>query len=590
MGKQEATQTEKVLSIGIVLSLVFLCIYVLPGIYSFTFFPDEFGYWSSAAGNLSYDWSKVASIGSYYSFGYSFILTPILFLFEDSIMAYRAAVVVNLILQIVAFYLLKDIYKNVFGNSINSLVKTLLAGMTVLYPSWVFYTQTTMAEATIFFMYVLILWLMMRFIDRPSPVKGIFLGAAAVYIYTVHMRSIGVLIAVAVMILVNLLWTIRKDDDKINIAVSSILIVIVIAVGFVAADIIKKDIIANVFSSGDVIRTDINDYGGQTGKIAELLTLTGIGKFFLSLFGKLLYLGCSSFGTAYIGIYALVKKSIKKDRNAMFVLIASFLEYMVMCIYLLHSADVTQKRFDLFLHGRYCDFIVPILMAYGVAELLTDGKHIKKMLIAAGTLIVFSVLSLIICSRNTVGMSDPHATLMLGMSYFLDDENVRPFYTIILSTIFTLIVGAVLTAVIDFCKKKNKYVYLIVFPLILGILGYLVSERFIYKIQSNTFGDVQMADAISDLRNDGNNSEVVVLYVGGLEYADTIQHRLRDEKISVIYVDKGIIGNQDQMVAFADELSLDKLYLISFDNPLSEVLEEKFDHNWELGHFDLYYN
>ena len=66
-------------------------IFILLGIYQygigkicgFTMVPDEFGYWASAAENVGYDWSEVASLGSYYSFGYSFVLTPILWAFRD---------------------------------------------------------------------------------------------------------------------------------------------------------------------------------------------------------------------------------------------------------------------------------------------------------------------------------------------------------------------------------------------------------------------------------------------------------------------------------------------------------------------------
>ena len=77
--------------------------YGIQGIFGFSLFPDEFGYWASAAGFLGYDFSEVCSISSFYSFGYSLILIPILKLFSDSIIAYRAAVVVNLLLHITSF-------------------------------------------------------------------------------------------------------------------------------------------------------------------------------------------------------------------------------------------------------------------------------------------------------------------------------------------------------------------------------------------------------------------------------------------------------------------------------------------------------
>ena len=78
--------------------LTCVLMYGIGRIYGFIIYPDEFGYWASAARVLGYDWSKIASLGSYYSYGYSILLIPILFLFHNPVAAYRAAIVVNVFL------------------------------------------------------------------------------------------------------------------------------------------------------------------------------------------------------------------------------------------------------------------------------------------------------------------------------------------------------------------------------------------------------------------------------------------------------------------------------------------------------------
>ena len=77
----------------------------------FSIYPDEFGYWASAAQTLGYDWSATAALGSYYSFGYGMILTPILWLFRNGRLAYQAAVAVNMLLQCGSAGLLWGIFK-----------------------------------------------------------------------------------------------------------------------------------------------------------------------------------------------------------------------------------------------------------------------------------------------------------------------------------------------------------------------------------------------------------------------------------------------------------------------------------------------
>ena len=77
--------------------------------------PDEFGYWTYAATLSGCDWSDIVSLGSYYSFGYTLILYPIFQIFQDSIVAYRAAVTVNFLLMILAYFVLLKKYHEITG-------------------------------------------------------------------------------------------------------------------------------------------------------------------------------------------------------------------------------------------------------------------------------------------------------------------------------------------------------------------------------------------------------------------------------------------------------------------------------------------
>ena len=175
MGKEEKGQSVSIIVAFVVFSLVCLCMYNFQGIYSFTLYPDEFGYWASAARILGIDFRETSSIGSFYSFGYSLVLAPIMLLFKDSIIAYRAAVIVNLLLQVASFFVIKKIFDR-FLEEKDQFLKYMLSGLAVSYPSWVFYTQMTMSEALLFFMYALTALLMMRFIDRPATGCGILLS------------------------------------------------------------------------------------------------------------------------------------------------------------------------------------------------------------------------------------------------------------------------------------------------------------------------------------------------------------------------------------------------------------------------------
>lgn len=122
--------------------LIIFCIfeYGIQKIFGFTVYPDEFGYWSSAAKTAGYDWHEVASLGSYYSFGYSVLLIPLLWLFRDGVAAYRAAVAVNMALMCFGVLLLRNIICRLFPE-MDKIKRVFISGIAVLYPSWVFYMQ-----------------------------------------------------------------------------------------------------------------------------------------------------------------------------------------------------------------------------------------------------------------------------------------------------------------------------------------------------------------------------------------------------------------------------------------------------------------
>lgn len=61
----------------------------------FTVLDDEFGYWGNAAYLAGLDWSGVISEIPYYSYGYSLLLVPLFFIFDNPIHMYKAAIILN---------------------------------------------------------------------------------------------------------------------------------------------------------------------------------------------------------------------------------------------------------------------------------------------------------------------------------------------------------------------------------------------------------------------------------------------------------------------------------------------------------------
>ena len=561
-------------------------------------FPDEFGYWASAANVLGYDWSEVASLGSYYSFGYSFILIIILKLFSDSFVAYRAAVFLNLIFQILSFFLLKSIFKKLF-DEIDEVFLTFMAGACVLYPAWCFYIQMTMAEGVLFFVYTLTVYLVLRFLDNSTILNCCLMIFSAAYLYTVHMRTVGVIISIVLILLVKLVMALFRKRNRGNIAPSvkkskKRYIQLAVAAAFfvllfIVANYLKAYFIDSLFSSGDESLVAANDYSGQIWKILRLFSVKGIIEFFASMMGKILYFGCATFGFGYIGVSYIIRKVFKKDIKYLFIFLTSFFQFMIMCVYCSTSAAPDSNRFDLFLHGRYFDFAIPILMAIGIYA-ATKMTSVFKFIIPVGTIMTLTALvAVYVVKINDRGMTNPQGLFMIGMNFFLDRENFHPYFVIIMTSICTYIIGVVLLLLLR-RRSLGKTNYLIfVFYIVLVISSFVSVDKLIYAYQRYTFGDTQVADAIFDLRAEGYNGNVIYLDEGFVAYIDNVQFRARDEHISVQNIVYLLEQDENAYVDFVNSLPEDALIITHFNSVLNEYMDNRFDGSWLSGHLNLYY-
>ena len=268
--------------------------YGIHQIYGMVEYPDEFGYWSTAASMLGWDWSQVASRGSYYSFGYSLILFPILKFCEDSVTAYRWAVTVNFSFIVMSFFFLKGIYKRIFTEQVEG-EKILAIGCALLYPAWTFYAQTTLVDSSLIFMVILIGYLFLRFIEVPNLRWGIALVAAVMYNYSLHMRSAGILVAV---VIVMIIWAWKNPFYG-----KGVFFFLLAAAGlFLWIGQIKGLVQGSVFGEAGQEILNANDYGGQWSKVTFLLSVEGIKQLFTVTMGKVLYLGLASAGMVYLAV------------------------------------------------------------------------------------------------------------------------------------------------------------------------------------------------------------------------------------------------------------------------------------------------
>lgn len=537
-------------------------------------YPDEFGYWASAASAAGYDWSEVASLGSYYSFGYSLILIPILKIFSGGVPAYRAAVFINMILVCVGVFLFGKMIEGIFPEKETG-VKVLVSGAAALYPAWIFYMQMTMAEAVLIFVFTLTVYLFYRFMERQKISTAIALAALLIYGYSVHMRTIGVVIACVMVCLYRL---IMGKGNKKALLLWFGAVVLLLGLAFY----LKNHTIATVYSFAEEKQLAGNDYSGQWKNVAGIFTLEGMPKFLWSVLGKLYYLGISSFGTFYWALAWCLKESVrlikaKKEEIqprqwlALFLLLAVVGQVLICSIYTYHSGKI-----DGLVYGRYNELFVPVTIMIGII-VMSRSRFLIPVTILTGTVLggITILLLHVIKQGNMSGIRGYHAA---GISYLLPESNINvPAYfrnTWLLGFGLMLLV----CAFVWLSSRRTSTWWLYAGILVIEITtGLQISNHYTYRVNSTNYENLMIADLLQE--KSGEDINIMYLEEGSAPFVDFLQMQIPEETIHVT--------TKDDLQSIDD-----KNYIVITDAETAEddVLKNMFDKKISTNLFCLYYN
>lgn len=558
--------------------MIIFCIYEygIRKICGFTMYPDEFGYWASAASVVGYDWSETASLGSYYSFGYSVILTPILKFVHDGVMAYRAAIFINMLLMCISVLLFGKLINKIFPDTETG-VGILVSGAAVMYPAWIFYMQMTMAEAVLLFVFSLTIYLFYRFMEERKISTAIALAATLIYGYCVHMRTVGVVIACAITCLYRLIR--EKENKKVLFMWFG---AIVLLLGF--AVLLKNRTFASVYSYAEQDVLAGNDYSSQWGKFARILTLEGMKRFIPGVIGKLYYLGIASFGTFYWAFawcvresFPLYKKKSGEEKIeprhwlALFLLLAITGQVLISSIYIYNPGNI-----DGLVYGRYNELIVPVMIMIGIM-VMSRGQHLISVTVCIGAALggMTFLLLRVIERGNLSGIRGYHVP---GISYLLQENNidVRLYFwqTWLLGFGLMLLVCALVW--LGRWRESTWWIYAGILAIEIAA-GLQISNHYTYRVNNNNYESLTIAEILQERREE----ETVILYLEeeNPPFVDFLQMQVPEETIHVI--------TENELSSIKDR---NHIVIAGAETEQDEVLKGMFDKKISTNVFCLYYN
>lgn len=567
---KEISRRDKIVFTSVLLLVFAIFQFGIKQICGFTFYPDEFGYWASAAKIIGWNWSEIASLGSYYSFGYSILLFPILYFAPDSVVAYQAAVFVNMLLMCIGYILLCMFTEKLFDNMPRAL-RYLASGAAVLYPAWIFYMQTTLAEAVLLSLFIIVVCLFVSFIEKPRVLTGVLLTAILVYFYIVHMRTVGTILACVITLF---LWGIIKPQKR-----KYVFIVLGLAItAFIGAFYIKELVQQSVYMTASAEELSVNDYAGKIGNLQYIFTAEGFGSLVSHIAGKVVYWGVASLGLAYWAfawmirqIVSLVKKiksgqdSVTSEWFAVFLLLASLAQISISSIFYIHG-----KTLDLYMNGRYIDYLVPVLIMTGLYYLYMSERRCCKT-------IIFCVIHIVLTAVTAVSIWNEETQrirgfFQIGINWLLTGNAVDTRLHLIKIACVGAAFLVFVAFLIWFIKKKEIFIWLFSLLMLVEMCIALVAGiQYSYYQNNYNYRELVLTDIVEEKCMP--NAEIYYLDDGSAQWIDFIQMQLREQSIKVVTEESFVQKSADIDILFvANTENNREKYSSQFDKCVEESL------------------
>lgn len=547
-------------------------------------FPDEFGYLAHAAQWCGYDWDMVSAMHPYYSFGYSVILTPILYFITSVTMQYHGIVLCNVIITYFSVLVLRKVLRQ-FAVKWNHHLLMILSGVGIFYANNLVFMQLSLPESMLVLCYLLTIERLYAYLEQPSLLRLLFIVVTVAYYYVVHMRTIGCVLAI---VLVLLLAAILDKRYRIH----ALLLCVGIGSCFMLFTSYKNAYTERIYAVDTVIEmAGRNDYAGQFANIQYLCSKEGFYYLVNSFVGKICYLGAATFGLFYWGIVWFAKESVflrifsktRMNRSRT----VSNQEYV--CTYILLATMATiaissistagAGRIDMILYGRYNEMVLPVITSMGLYYMVTSRQLYQKtmilMLLQMGTSIVINLF----LATNTFNSFEPHSIIGIIYAFVYSGGNRGDFLTIMVVVSSAIIVSLAVLVRIG-VQQKKQYGWLLSVMMLQFVIAAIGSEETIYRWNLDAHSDITLVEELR--RNHDGEQKVQFLYAdpNAHGYIALLQYSMREITVEVVH----------ETAVEPESLDPSAIVITNIYDVFVERVTEEYDVMEQSARFKVFYN
>lgn len=479
---------------------------------------DESGYWTAAAYFLGLDWTGLSSYNLYYSYGYGMILAIIMKVFSG-LNLYQVAVFINAIFLVLEFYLAYY----VLNKLISSLSPRMAIGISfaiTIYPYNLFYVHLTVSEVILTLCIWLSIALFSFIIEKDKWYAYVLLAMVNVFMFTIHMRSIGCVIAALICLLIYAYRNKNTSVRNLVLYITTLILLIIISLK------VKNDYTNLYYAASSDLSN--NDFSGQSYKIKYILSKEGFTYFIYGIFGKTFGILSSTLILTGVGLYCMIKELYKLFKNKKniydidnrslmkILLILYFLAlFFIGVIFLL----IPNGSANYVLYTRYSEATALPLMMYGICCLFDRKINFKEFF----CLIIFYIISALLTC---------YWIEKLGLDSYVGQANIAIWYLyksgmetttyIFLVTVCTVLFFGIIY-ILAF-KKNTRFLALA----ILSILWIYISNSAYEKDNSSRISNdvkelssviTEVSEEVSELdelycyNNNSDATPVILFYI-----------------------------------------------------------------------------
>lgn len=539
----------------------------LPELHQLYVLHDEFGYWANAAFFAGNDWSGISTISPYYSYGYSLVIAPLFWIFENPLTVYKAALCLNAVFYVCSFLVSFVCARKLFP-AIRPGVAATICLVAALYCNNLMQCGMAWSEPFIYLMYWVSCLTLICYLEKYQMRWLVLFGVELVFLYTIHQRALGVLLAGILVAAVLFLFGRQSDSSGKRTVLQAFAFVGTVAVCLCLSILVKKYLQDNLWV-WDATQADIasrNDYSGQLTKVREILTSFDTFKdFLISVAGKVFYLLAASALLIFWGAKDALVRVVGSFREKKVTSSAIWLYFLLSTAAALGINAIFctfMERTDGYVYGRYMEYTIGPLLLIGLV-CLYEKKERMWSLVSGGALLVISGLAV----KKYLEMPGAYVFINSAGTSLFYETSTQLFHT--LDCILAAGILAVVLFVLSHFPKKKWLSLLAVVPLVgfwffsaENVLenGPLFWQKYIKNVSV-------IAETVEELDGD---TEIPIYYIENPDAGDTawrieqVQFLMPDRKICKIEYDDLTDLGGDYYLIHNDTKNIDlKKYVVA---------------------------